>query len=337
MTTASTPTRTNSLARVTASSQLRMRESIICLGFKEIKYSGIETCFRYVSSHVVGNGNARFVLTSLIQSSQCSKDNIPEADQKLLPDIHTHLEEHEDAVQDVSFEVDDVRAVYSHSVANGAVPLEAIDRCVGNQDWGKMKEACEYYENSLGFNQFWSVDDNEICTEFSALSLVVMASPNEVVKMPINEPALGKRKSQIEEVQHIALHTKDILTTASNLRARGVEFINVPETYYTATKLRLKTSGEEAEYLIYFDEGGYLLQLFTKPLMDRPTAFLEIIQRNNFSGFGAGNFKILFEAIEREQEKRGNLQIDIHDATRIDLHTVEQRDTRTIWTSHPPI
>ncbi|CZR58200.1 probable 4-hydroxyphenylpyruvate dioxygenase [Phialocephala subalpina] len=378
------------------------------LGFKSIAYSGLEIGSRYTSSHVVGSGSVRFVLTSPIRSSQDPKNEISETDRALLKEIHQHLEEHGDGVKDVSFEVDDVKAVYEHAVANGAVSvsepkvvtekgkgevlmatirtygdtthtlidrskytgaflpgyksvegedslgkflpgieLEAIDHCVGNQDWGKMNEACEYYEKCLGFHRFWSVDDSEICTEFSALSSVVMASPNEVVKMPINEPALGKRKSQIEEyinlpfspnqqfktykltenrfvdfyngagVQHIALRTRDILTTVSNLRARGVEFINVPETYYTAMRLRLKTSGMELEedfeavrklnILIDFDEGGYLLQLFTKPLIDRPTVFLEIIQRNNFSGFGAGNFKSLFEAIEREQEKRGNL------------------------------
>ena len=153
-----------------------------------------------------------------------------------------------------------------------------------------------------------------------------MASPNEVVKMPINEPAPGKKKSQIEEyvdfyngpgVQHIALRTKDIITSVTNLRKRGVEFISVPTTYYDATRMRLKASGLKLEedfetiqnlnILIDFDKGGYLLQLFTKPLMDRPTVFIEIIQRNNFDGFGAGNFKSLFEAIEREQDERGNL------------------------------
>jgi len=205
-------------------------------------------------------------------------------------------------------------------------PLDVIDHCVGNQDWNQMEEACDFYEKCLGFHRFWSVDDKDICTEFSALKSIVMASENEVVKMPINEPAHGKRKSQIEEyvdffngpgVQHIALKTPDIITSVTNLRARGVEFISVPETYYTTMRERLKNSAvrvqedfdtiQKLNILIDFDEGGYLLQLFTKPLMDRPTVFIEIIQRNNFSGFGAGNFKSLFEAIEREQDKRGNL------------------------------
>ncbi|TGO64375.1 hypothetical protein BCON_0007g00250 [Botryotinia convoluta] len=211
-----------------------------------------------------------------------------------------------------------------------SIHLEAIDHCVGNQDWGAMQSACEYYEKCLSFHRFWSVDDSQISTAHSALNSIVMASPNNVVKMPINEPAPGLRKSQIEEyvdfysgagVQHIALRTPDIITAVSNLRARGVEFISVPETYYETMRERLsdKDAGIKWELkedfeeirklnvLIDFDEGGYLLQLFTKPLMDRPTVFLEIIQREGFDGFGAGNFKSLFEAIEREQEERGNL------------------------------
>lgn len=213
-------------------------------------------------------------------------------------------------------------------VAAPAVPLARIDHCVGNQDWDEMNDACKFYESALSFHRFWSVDDNQISTEFSALSSIVMASPNNVVKMPINEPAPGKKKSQIEEyvvfnsgagVQHIALLTPDIITAVTALRARGVEFINVPETYYDTMRMRLKTEKRNWELkedldtiqrlniLIDYDEGGYLLQLFTKPLMDRPTVFIEIIQRNDFEGFGAGNFKSLFEAIEREQAERGNL------------------------------
>ncbi|KAF2092816.1 4-hydroxyphenylpyruvate dioxygenase [Rhizodiscina lignyota] len=206
------------------------------------------------------------------------------------------------------------------------VHLDAIDHCVGNQDWDEMEAACAYYEEVLGFHRFWSVDDKDVCTEYSALKSIVMSSPNDVVKMPINEPAKGKKQSQIEEyvdfyngagVQHIALRTDDIIRAITNLKARGVEFIKVPETYYDAMKMKLKKAGltldedfetlKGLDILIDFDEGGYLLQLFTKHLMDRPTVFIEIIQRHNFAGFGAGNFKSLFEAIEREQELRGNL------------------------------
>ena len=207
-----------------------------------------------------------------------------------------------------------------------SVTLEAIDHCVGNQDWDEMNNACDFYERCLGFHRFWSVDDKDICTEFSALNSVVMSSPNDVVKMPINEPAVGKKKSQIEEfvdfyngpgVQHIALRTNNIIEAVASLRARGVEFISIPDSYYEAIGPRLKQAGmklhesfemiQKLNILIDFDEGGYLLQLFTKPLMDRPTVFIEIIQRHNFDGFGAGNFKSLFEAIEREQDLRGNL------------------------------
>lgn len=209
-----------------------------------------------------------------------------------------------------------------------AVTLEAIDHCVGNQDWGAMEAACAYYERCLSFHRFWSVDDAQISTEHSALNSIVMASPNNVVKMPINEPAPGLKKSQIEEyvdfyggagVQHIALRTNDIITAVARMRARGVDFISVPETYYETMRARLKSDKrswslredfdtiQRLNILIDFDEGGYLLQLFTKPLMDRPTVFIEIIQRNEFEGFGAGNFKSLFEAIEREQAERGNL------------------------------
>lgn len=208
------------------------------------------------------------------------------------------------------------------------VQLARIDHCVGNQDWDEMDSACAFYEQCLSFHRFWSVDDSQIATEFSALSSIVMASANNIVKMPINEPAKGKKRSQIEEyvifnsgagVQHIALLTPDIISTVSAMRARGVEFISVPNTYYATMRQRLKTEKrnwqlqeefdvlESLNILIDYDEGGYLLQLFTKPLIDRPTVFIEIIQRNNFDGFGVGNFKSLFEAIEREQEERGNL------------------------------
>ncbi|KAI0378450.1 4-hydroxyphenylpyruvate dioxygenase [Hypomontagnella monticulosa] len=214
------------------------------------------------------------------------------------------------------------------SVPLPAVDLSRIDHCVGNQSWGEMVAACEFYERCLSFHRFWSVDDSQICTEFSALSSIVMSSGNEVVKMPINEPAPGKKKSQIEEyvifnsgagVQHVALLTHDIVAAVSAMRARGVEFISVPDTYYKTMRERLRTEKRSWELeesfetlqrlniLIDYDEGGYLLQLFTKPLMDRPTVFVEIIQRHDFAGFGAGNFKSLFEAIEREQAERGNL------------------------------
>lgn len=221
------------------------------------------------------------------------------------------------------------RAVHDEDRINKYLPqtgLQVLDHCVGNQDWNEMDAICDYYEKALGFHRFWSVDDKDICTDYSSLKSVVMASADEKIKMPMNEPAKGIRKSQIEEyvdfyngagVQHIALRTDDIVRDVTNLAERGIEFIKVPDTYYENMQKRLKAAGLELSQdfetlkklgiLIDFDEGGYLLQLFTKHLMDRPTVFIEIIYRNNFEGFGAGNFKSLFEAIEREQALRGNL------------------------------
>lgn len=359
-------------------------------GMKPVAYRGLETGSRYFTSHVVSNNDVRFVFTSPIRSLAHLPEGelIAPEDEKLLGEMHAHLERHGDAVKDVAFEVDSVEGVYARAVSQGAdavrepttttdkvfgsvttavirtygdtthtlisrddykgpflpgyraatlptatvalpeVQLARIDHCVGNQDWNAMVAACAFYERCLSFHRFWSVDDSEISTEFSALNSIVMASANEVVKMPINEPAPGKKRSQIEEyvvfnsgagVQHIALLTPDIVSTVTALRARGVQFIDVPATYYDTMRQRLKTERRSWELredfdtlqrlsiLIDYDEGGYLLQLFTKPLMDRPTVFIEIIQRNDFDGFGAGNFKSLFEAIEREQAERGNL------------------------------
>uniref|UniRef100_A0A4X1UAB3 4-hydroxyphenylpyruvate dioxygenase n=1 Tax=Sus scrofa TaxID=9823 RepID=A0A4X1UAB3_PIG len=204
--------------------------------------------------------------------------------------------------------------------------LEIIDHIVGNQPDQEMESASQWYMRNLQFHRFWSVDDTQIHTEYSALRSVVMANYEESIKMPINEPAPGKKKSQIQEyvdynggagVQHIALKTEDIITAIRSLRERGVEFLAVPFTYYKqlqeklkSAKIRVKESIdvlEELKILVDYDEKGYLLQIFTKPMQDRPTVFLEVIQRNNHQGFGAGNFNSLFKAFEEEQELRGNL------------------------------
>lgn len=204
--------------------------------------------------------------------------------------------------------------------------LNFVDHCVGNQGDLEMVPACDVYEKQLAFHRFWSVDDSQIHTEYSCLRSIVMADPDEAIKMPINEPAPGKKKSQIQEfvdyyggpgVQHIALNTSDIITAVTQLRARGVPFLKVPKAYYEQLCERLATASikvkepldvlEKLHILVDYDEKGYLLQIFTMPLEDRPTLFLEIIQRKNHSGFGAGNFKSLFEAIEVEQGRRGNL------------------------------
>lgn len=203
------------------------------------------------------------------------------------------------------------------------VGLLYIDHCVGNVDWNKMNEAVEWYQNVMGFVNILSFDDKQINTEYSALMSKVMSNGNGYVKFPINEPAEGKKRSQIEEyldyyegegVQHAALTTKDIVSTVKELKARGVEFLGAPpEAYYDMLPERVGEIDEEIKIiqelgiLVDRDEEGYLLQIFTKPVEDRPTLFFEIIQRKGAQSFGAGNFKALFEAIEREQERRGNL------------------------------
>jgi 4-hydroxyphenylpyruvate dioxygenase len=205
--------------------------------------------------------------------------------------------------------------------------LKYIDHMVGNVGWGEMNQWVKWYEDVMGFENFLSFDDKQIHTEYSALMSKVMSNGNGRIKFPINEPAEGKKKSQIEEyldfyegpgVQHIAVATDDIIETVSQLRARGVEFLSTPpEEYYKAVPGRLDEFSHELRedietlkglgIMIDADEEGYLLQIFTKPVEDRPTLFFEIIQRMGARGFGAGNFKALFESIEREQANRGTL------------------------------
>jgi len=203
------------------------------------------------------------------------------------------------------------------------VGLLHVDHCVGNVGWNRMNPTVKWYEEVMGFANILSFDDKQINTEYSALMSKVMSNGNGYVKFPINEPAEGKKKSQIEEylefyegegVQHIAVATHDIVKTVTELKARGVEFLSAPpNAYYEELPVRVGKIDEEVSpiqklgILVDCDEEGYLLQIFTKPVEDRPTLFFEIIQRKGAQSFGAGNFKALFEAIEREQEKRGNL------------------------------
>ncbi len=200
--------------------------------------------------------------------------------------------------------------------------LAAIDHMVGNVQLGKMNHWVNFYHQVMGFRQLLHFDDKDISTEYSALMSKVMANGNGRVKFPINEPAEGKRKSQIEEyldyyygpgVQHLALATGDILGTVRKLRANGIEFLRVPDTYYELLPGRvgkIKESLDEINelgILVDRDDEGYLLQIFSRPIQDRPTVFVEIIQRHGARGFGKGNFKALFESLELEQERRGNL------------------------------
>lgn len=198
-----------------------------------------------------------------------------------------------------------------------------VDHCVGNVGWNRMNETVQWYQDVMGFVNILSFDDKQINTEYSALMSKVMSNGNGYSKFPINEPAEGQKKSQVEEyldfyegegVQHIAVATKDIIKTVTELKARGVEFLSAPpEAYYDMIPERVGSIDEDIKklqelgILVDCDEEGYLLQIFTKPVEDRPTLFYEIIERHGAQSFGAGNFKALFEALEREQARRGNL------------------------------
>ncbi len=202
------------------------------------------------------------------------------------------------------------------------IGLLHVDHCVGNVELGAMNTWVKFYQDVMGFRNLISFDDKDISTEYSSLMSKVVASGNDRIKFPINEPAQGRKKSQIDEylefyrgpgVQHLAIATNDIVQTVTALRDRGVEFLRVPTTYYDTVLDRVGKIDEDLEplkelgILVDRDDEGYLLQIFTKPVEDRPTLFYEIIQRKGARSFGKGNFKALFEAIEREQELRGNL------------------------------
>ncbi|MEO8146262.1 MAG: 4-hydroxyphenylpyruvate dioxygenase [Bacteroidia bacterium] len=210
----------------------------------------------------------------------------------------------------------------SSTIKTEPVGLEVVDHCVGNVELGKMNEWVKFYEDAMGFKMIITFDDEDISTEYSALMSKVVSNGNGYVKFPINEPAEGKKKSQIDEylefyhgpgVQHMALLTNDVLKTVTELQSRGIDFLKVPTTYYDDLLKRVGKIDEDVEalkklgILVDRDDEGYLLQIFTKPVEDRPTVFFEIIQRKGAKSFGKGNFKALFEAIEREQSLRGNL------------------------------
>ncbi|RKP10685.1 4-hydroxyphenylpyruvic acid dioxgenase [Thamnocephalis sphaerospora] len=205
------------------------------------------------------------------------------------------------------------------------VPLDVIDHVAGNQPESGIASARQIYEKQLHFRRFWSVDDVATHTEYSSMLTMVVADHSTKIRLPLNEPTAGKKRSQVQEyvdyygsagVQHIALRTDDIITAVDNMRKRGAVFLTVPPEYYKELRKKLQTSRikiaesldelQRLSILVDYDEKGYLLQTFIMPMQDRPTAFLEIIQRNNNQGFGVNNFQALFEAFEREQEARGN-------------------------------
>jgi 4-hydroxyphenylpyruvate dioxygenase len=331
------------------------------VGFEQFAYLGPETGYRDHVSYALRQGEIVLVLTSPLTHRS---------------PLTTFLALHGDSVRDVTFEVDDVDAVFGAAVERGAEPekqphalndkngkirsaavrtygecihslintkdyngpflpgfkeksvraesagLLRIDHIVGNVELRQMNRWADFYIDVFGFDQFVSYDDKDIHTEYSALQSKVVASKSRHIKFPINEPARGLKRSQIQEyldfhltagVQHLALYTDDIITTVSQLRERGVVFLDVPDTYYETIWERVGEIDEDREkirkncILVDRDENGYLLQLFTMPVQDRPTLFLEVIQRRGCESFGIGNFRSLFEAMEREQSRRGNL------------------------------
>jgi 4-hydroxyphenylpyruvate dioxygenase len=301
-------------------------------GFAHTGYRGPETGVRDRVSYLLEQGQIRFVLTAPLR---------PEGE------LAEHVHRHGDGVKAIALAIEDPREwpeipLYGDTVHRFVRPgetvrrfhplpadplakptgLRAIDHIVGNVGWGEMDRWVSFYRDILGFDLYQSFDDKDISTEYSALMSKVMANGNGRVKFPINEPATGRRRSQIEEfldyyggpgVQHIAMLTGDIVSTVTKLAAQGVEFLRVPAAYYDELSRRVGRIDEPLEelarlgILVDRDEEGYMLQIFTKPVEDRPTVFFEIIQRKGSRSFGKGNFKALFEAMEREQEKRGNL------------------------------
>ena len=331
-------------------------------GFRPVAYSGLETGNRASASYVLESGQARFVVTAgYAPTSEVSAHHLLHGDgvkvialevedaEKAWREttarggqsawapreekdeygifrtsaIHTYGE-----TLHVFVDRGDYKGVFAPSYRPitdkeaQSTGLAAVDHIVGNVALGKMNEWVRFYHQVMGFRQLLHFDDKDISTEYSALMSKVMSNGNGRVKFPINEPAEGKKKSQIEEyldyyltpgAQHIAMITGDILKTVEQLRANGVEFLRVPDSYYDALPERVGRINEDLRavhdlgILVDRDDEGYLLQIFSKPIQDRPTMFIEVIQRHGSQSFGKGNFKALFEAIELEQEKRGNL------------------------------
>jgi len=331
------------------------------LGFREVAYAGLETGLRDRTSHVLEQGRIRLVLTGALTADheigrhQAAHGDGVKVIALSVPDVgHAYREataRGAEGVREPWEERDEhgvVRlatiAAYGETLhtfvdradydgpfrpayaardkAAGDTGLLAIDHVVGNVELGAMERWVKFYEDVFGMTEMLHFTDEAISTEYSALMSKVVTNGNGRVKFPINEPAEGKRKSQIDEylefyggagAQHIAVATRDIVKTVTELRERGIEFLSVPETYYDDVPERIGEIEESLEdlrrlgILVDRDDEGYMLQIFTKPVGDRPTMFFEVIERHGARGFGEGNFKALFEAIEREQELRGNL------------------------------
>ena len=330
-------------------------------GFSQIAYSGLETGCRTHTSYVLTQGKATIVLTAPLDPDSPPARHLQQHGDGvrdiafLVDDAGSafeqavargaqpaveprELRDGQGAVRHAAIHAygDTLHSFLSYQDYSGpflpgfvAQPVPGVDagilrfdHIVGNVELGRMNEWAEWYGRILGFQRYMSFDDKDISTEFSALMSIVMSDDSHSVKFPINEPAPGRRKSQIQEyldsyhgpgVQHVALQTRDIIQTVSRLRENGVEFLLVPDAYYQELPGRVGAIREDLSairslgILVDRDQEGYLLQLFTKPVEDRPTLFYEIIQREGSRGFGKGNFRALFEAIEREQGRRGNL------------------------------
>lgn len=330
-------------------------------GFSQIAYSGLETGERDTTSFAVRQGDARLVLTSpfdpdseisthvrrhgdgvkdiafLVDDADLAFAAAVERGAEPAREPHTLEDEHgkmrratirtygdtvHSFLSNVDYHGPFLPGFEPSKVAGEDTGILRIDHIVGNVELGKMAYWADWYSRVLGFKRFIEFTDDEISTEYSALMSIVMSDNSYAIKFPINEPAEGRHKSQIEEyldyyrgpgVQHIALLTRDIVHTVSRLIDTGVHFLEVPDTYYEDLPRRVGTIDEAIEslqplgILVDRDNEGYLLQNFTQPLVDRPTLFFEIIQRKGSRGFGVGNFKALFESIEREQARRGNL------------------------------
>jgi 4-hydroxyphenylpyruvate dioxygenase len=330
-------------------------------GFRPVAYSGLETGNRRFASYVLQSGKVRFVLSAPYSpSNEMSAHHLLHGDgvKAIALEVDDVSKAFDATVSRGGVaawmpleEVDEFgafrtaairaygevlhvfvdRSAYGGPFAPSYIPLNleaestglaAIDHIVGNVQLGKMNEWVNFYHQVMGFRQLLHFDDKDISTEYSALMSKVMQNGNGRVKFPINEPAEGKKKSQIEEyldyyltpgVQHIAMATGDIIATVQKLKARGIQFLRVPDAYYEVLPGRIGEIKEsldtvrELGILVDRDDEGYLLQIFSRPIQDRPTAFIEVIQRQGSQGFGKGNFKALFEAIEQEQDLRGNL------------------------------